>query len=148
MKPYLIASIAAALVMPAAAQQAAFQADAVLADQDGSNLRIWIIAATKASIRYRDSEFATTTKDLKLAPSVSVYLFEPPDYSAAIDLYQARKYKEALGKFTLLKNRYKPVEALPGNHSTLAAFYEMECLRKLGDLEGLAKAVEAFSRDP
>ncbi len=137
-----------ALPMSAYGQNPAFQADAVLVNADGSNQRIWVVAATASSIRYRETEVSAATKDLKLAGGTSVFLFEPTDYSAALDLFQARKYKQAMAGFVTLKNRYKPVESLPGNHSTLAAFYEMECLRKLGDLERLAAAVNAFSKDP
>ncbi len=147
MKHFLTIPLAAMLALPASAQQAPFQASAMLVEPDGATLRIWIVAATSSSIRYRETENSSVTKDLTLREGSTVFLFEPAGFSAALDLFQGRKYKQALTAFTTIKDRYKPISSLPGNHSTLAAFYEMECLRKLGDLEGLATAAQAFSKD-
>ncbi len=58
----------------------------------------------------------------------------------AIALYQGRKYHEAKAAFNAIKGRHKA--------AGLAAFYETECLRKLGDLEGLAHARKALVKDP
>ena len=67
-----------------------------------------------------------------------------PAFTAAIDLYQGRKYLEAQAAFAEITQRPK-VERETG---LLAAFYEMECLRKLGDLDGLAKALGKLVGDP
>lgn len=58
----------------------------------------------------------------------------------AIALYQGRKYQAAKAAFTAIKARHKA--------AGLAAFYETECLRKLGDLEGLARALKSLVKDP
>lgn len=63
--------------------------------------------------------------------------------AAALDLYQGRKYQEAKAAFQAVKT----ASSSPGNVTVFAAFYEMECLRKLGDLEGLAKAHQDFERN-
>jgi hypothetical protein len=147
MKHLLLAPLAALFALPAAAQQPGFQADAILVEPDGGNVRIWVVAATSASIRYRDSAVSSVTNDLKLTPDTAIFFLEPAEFTTAMNQFQARKYKEALAGFTAIKTRFKPVEALPGNHSTLAGFYEMECLRKLGNLEGLVAANKAFNKD-
>jgi tetratricopeptide (TPR) repeat protein len=62
------------------------------------------------------------------------------EFRCAMNLYQGRKYQEAKAAFVQIKIRRKsPVSA---------AFYELECLRKLGDLEGLAHASAIFVKDP
>ena len=69
-------------------------------------------------------------------------------FAAAMDLYQARKYAEAKAKFTEVREGFKSDANQENNPATLAAFYETECLRKLGDLDGLAAAVQKFDRKP
>jgi tetratricopeptide (TPR) repeat protein len=73
---------------------------------------------------------------------------EPMEFVLAMDLYQARKYAEAREKFTAIKESFKSRATAPDNPSTLAGFYEMECFRKLGDLDALAAASRAFVKTP
>lgn len=75
-------------------------------------------------------------------PVVSPAMADPKshEFSRAMNLYQGRKYQEAKAVFVEIKTHHKsPV---------LAAFYVMECLRKLGDLDGLAHALATFVKDP
>jgi len=65
-----------------------------------------------------------------------------------MDLFQSCKYDEAKAKFADIKRRYKPTETMPGNFSALGEFYEMECMRKVGDLEGVNTLMQRFKPDP
>ena len=65
-------------------------------------------------------------------------------FAAAMDLYQGRKYQQAMAAFAEIKSRPQADRETP----LFAAFYEMECHRKLGDLAGLADALRAFQKDP
>lgn len=67
-----------------------------------------------------------------------------PAFTAALDLYQGRKYLEARAAFADIPKRHKPDRET----AMLAAFYELECQRKLGELGGLAKALRTFAKDP
>jgi tetratricopeptide (TPR) repeat protein len=64
------------------------------------------------------------------------------EFAAALDLYQGRKYQEARAAFAKIRGRDKPAEI------SLAGFYETECLRKLGDLDGLANALKSVVKSP
>lgn len=142
------AALLLALPIAAFAQKEPFQAPALLIDEGGAVDRAWIVAATKAAIRYRETAVAVDTVDAKVADYKSIFFFEPSDYTEAMDLYQARKYTEAKAKFAQVKERYKPVYPLENSPGALAAFYEMECMRKLDDLEGLAAALQQFDKAP
>jgi tetratricopeptide (TPR) repeat protein len=63
-------------------------------------------------------------------------------FSKALDLYQGRKYHEAMAAFLPIKNRREP--AAGPETAAFAGFYEMECLRKSGDLMGLGRALAEF----
>lgn len=153
MRTRIFAALLPAMAITASAQApapapAAFQAHALLVEKDGAFQQIWLIAATKDAIRYRTTEVAIDAVDGKIADFGSVYVFEPREYAAAMDLYQARKYTEAKAKFIAVKERYKPLQQMENSHAALATFYEIECMRKLGDLEGMSAALQKFIKDP
>ena len=141
------APAAAAPAAPAAAATP-FQTPALLINSDGTFEKAWLVAATKASIRFRETEVAVDTRDARVADYSAIFLYEPREFSTAMDLYQGRKYQEAKTAFAAVKERYKSLSALEDNHSTLSAFYEMECMRRLGDLDGLAAALQKFIKEP
>jgi tetratricopeptide (TPR) repeat protein len=65
-------------------------------------------------------------------------------FAAAMDLYQGRRYREALQAFGECGSRAGVTDEV----RCFALFYKAECLRKLGDLEGLAKALTAVEKRP
>jgi tetratricopeptide (TPR) repeat protein len=142
--PYLALPVFA--ITGAHAQQAPQQAEAFLIYEEGDVERVWITAATAVQIRYKGTEQAVDTEDAKIDEFQSIYILEPPALSEAIELYQGRKYAEAKDKLAAVKLAFKPIEELPDNPSTLAGYLELECLRKLGDFDGLAKALETFDK--
>lgn len=125
-----------------------FQTAALLIDKGGGTREIELVAATRTAIRYRIPGGSKDVLDFVLQDGAAVFVSEPPEFSKAMDLYRARRYAAARTEFVALKERYRPIEGLEDSCSTLAAFHEMECLRKLGDLEGLAAAMQAFSKGP
>jgi hypothetical protein len=132
-------------ISPAGAQQ---PAEAFLIRGNGDATRVWITAATATTIRYKETAVAGELRDGMIADFPSIHILEPPALSDAIELYQARNYTEAKDKFAAVKTTYKDIRTLPDNPSTDAAFLELECLRKSGDLEGLAKTLETFDKAP
>jgi hypothetical protein len=138
----------AASVAPAAAQQQGFQTRAFLIFEEGESQEVWLVAASATGIRFRETEQGVDTVDLKISDTEAIYIIEPREYSQAVDLYQSRKYEEAKAKFAEIKERHKSLQTLPNNFATLSAFYELECMRRLGDLEGLAAGLEKFIKDP
>ena len=132
-----------------AQNQQEFQTPAFLVSQNGTTFqRVWIVSATKTDVRYRETEVSTKIEESRINRFDTIFIQEPPDYAKALDLYQARNYAEAKPIFASIKETYRPVATLENNPSTLAAFHEMECLRKLGDLEGLATALRGFDKSP
>ena len=147
MKKFLLALLVPCLSLGAFAQQA-FQAQAILSTKDGANSVAWILEASDRQIRYKTTEIATSSEIGNIANYSLIYLMEPTEYSEAMDLFEAGKFKEAKEKFAAYKELSKPTAALKGNFHTLSAFYEMECMRHLGDYAGLATALESFFKEP
>jgi hypothetical protein len=130
----------------AAAAESAFEA--LLIRTDGSSERAFIVTSTKVSIRYKDTKDSKEVKDFKVSDLASIHVLERAGYATAIDLFQDRRYEEAKLAFAALKKELEPVSNLPDNPGTLAAFHELECLRKLGDLKGLSEQLKKFNKDP
>lgn len=148
MKNLILSLLLLALAIPAFAQ-GAFQTEAILSKpDDGGTFSAWILATTKTHIRYKTTAISTDFIDAPILSFATVFLVEPPDYAEANDLYESRKYEEAREKFAEIKDKYRPLASLPDNFHTLAAFYEMECLRHLGNYEGLAEMLKGFIKTP
>ncbi len=146
---YLILSLLLVTALSPPAHSQAFEAEAIISKpEDGGTFRAWIIAASKTQIRYKTTKVSMDFIDAKTSDFATIFLVEPPDYSAAIDLYEGRKYKEAQEAFAAVKERCKPMAAMPDNFHTLATFHEMECFRHLGDYEGLATVLKTFLKEP
>jgi len=144
MKPFF--SFAVLSMLAVGSLRAQQQAEAFLVFEEGDIERVWLTAASATAIRYKETEVAVDTKDAKISEFQSIYILEPVALTEAIDLFQGRKYAEAQEKLAAVATAYKALEELPDNPSTAAAYLRLECLRRSGDLEGLAKALETFDK--
>lgn len=134
-------------MISAAAADVAFEIPAVLVRKSGAPLEIVLLSATKNAFRYRTAEGPQDVFEGKLPDDGTISFREDAGFAAAMDLYQARKYVEAKAEFAAIKARFSLVRALENNPASLAGFYELECLRRTGDLDGLAAALQTFSKD-
>jgi hypothetical protein len=125
------------------AQPTEFQAEGYLLESDQSPRKIHLLAADSKSVQIREGG---ERRPIILGPGVAVFECQPVEYTKALELFKGRRYAEALSKFTTVKSRYQPLKELIDGHATMAAYYELECLRKMGNLEGLAKALQTFPK--
>lgn len=137
-----IAGVSAALTLSVCAQQASTPGVITLSDGDVRNG--YIVGASKTNVFYLETEGDEQPQSVRRSQVEGVYLMDPADYVAAMDLYKDRKYSEAYKRFGEVKKKYKKMELLADNYHHLAGFYELECLRKQMDLAGLTKAVADF----
>jgi len=147
MKNLLSSLILAALALPAIQAQERFQQEAYIITGGGEAEQVWIADSNKIEFLYFETEQGVDPKKMRIAQPEAIWLIEPPAYTEAMELFQGRKYEEALKKFQEVRETYRKLLELPDNHSSLSAFYAMECLRHLGRLDDLAKAEESFLPD-
>lgn len=151
MKAYISLILFLASSILASAQGKVFPAHAaaVIKDAEGnmSPQQIWVQAATSNTVRYLERADATEFTDVPMANVVSYYFFESPDYSKAVDLYEGRKYKEARDEFAKIKKACQPLAAMKNSPGVMAAYYEMECMRQLNDIDSLSKSLREFRKD-
>ncbi|MBK1832567.1 hypothetical protein [Roseibacillus ishigakijimensis] len=138
-------------IIPLLAGAAALPAQTPLAEaaliQDGRADKVWIEAASERTIRYREKAESLNRTDVPTR-EVAVTFFTPAEFTTAIDLYQNRQYEEAKAAFATAREKYAFVEDVPGNYSTLAGFYEIECARKLGQYEEMETLFAKFQPEP
>ncbi len=141
---------AGAQPQPQQPQRFSMKALLIKEEQNGDNTKrivaedIWIIAATSSQIRFSRDQELFDTEDANLKDYAGLFLYEPKEYAEATALYRARKFSEARAKFAEIKKRYQPVAKLPENPAALAGFYEMECMRRSGDIAALVAAKAGY----
>ncbi len=136
MRHLFTATAAAAVFLALHAGEAAAQQtriNAILIPHEGNPSRIWINEATETQVRYYDTEVTTALSNIPRSQVRSVFFEEPTSLSTAIQQFRGRDYQTAMQGFSRVAAEYRPVRALPGNPSTRAAFFEIECLRLLGE---------------
>jgi tetratricopeptide (TPR) repeat protein len=148
MKTFLLASLIPALAISAFAQEEPFAIKAAFVPKDGGrNFVGAVVAATKTQIEYRNPVSSQSTEVSAIKDFEVIFFMKPVEYIAAMDLYQVGKYEDAKIQFSKYKELTKAVATVPNNYHVLSAFYELESLRKMGDLKGLAEALQNFSKD-
>lgn len=105
---------------------------------------VYIDAASAANLQYRTRLESVDPKRISRGSLVAIYFYEPPIFKDAIRLYKNRDYKGAQAKFAECREAFKKVDDVPGNFSTLAGFYELECMRQMEDLEGMEQLMDLF----
>ena len=143
----LMAAIIGLSMYVSAQQQERIAIEGILIMPDDKYEKVFLLGASKTAISYVNNIKAVDTKTVNRKDVSSVYIMEPRDYTAAISLFEDRKYSEAFTKFGAVKERYKELQPLKGNHHTLAGFYQLECLRKQMKTAELVKAVAGFSTE-
>lgn len=142
--PYPAIALSCATAFAAAADtEAPFEA--LFIAKDGTSRPIQLLSATKDTFVYQEMRNQGGPVVARIPADGNAYLLEPPELSEAMDLYQSRKYQEARAAFVRVKDAFKPVALLENSPAALAAFYEMECLRKTGDPDGLSAAIQCFT---
>jgi hypothetical protein len=145
MKSIIAPAFAATLLAAISAQaQNRFQQEALLINSPSEFEQVWIADANKTRFVYYATEQGVDPVTKLISSPASIWLMEPPEYTEAMELFQGRKYEEARTKFASVREAYKRLQELPNNHSSLAAFYEMECLRKLNKLDELKEVQDGF----
>ncbi len=142
MRPLFTTTIAVALASQLVQAQDRFQQEAYLIFKGIIAKQVWISKSDDKSVTYYGTFKAVDSETLALADLDTVWLVEPTEYSKAMELFQGRKYEEAQQAFADVRKKFKPLASLPDNHSSLAAFYELESLRKLNKIGKLAETLK------
>lgn len=109
---------------------------------DGDGFKGFMIDSNQREFSWRENERSTDVNVQRLSTS-TVYFYQPPELTEAMELYKSRNYKDAAAAFAQVAEDYDRFTEVKGNPATQAGFYELECYRKLRDLETLmTKAAE------
>lgn len=134
MKSILISTLALVASMACGFGQAKQPQILIITSEDAfSGL---MVDANKTEFLWRETEKSTLTRRQRLS-SCTVYFIHPPEFIEAQELFKSRNYKDAAEKFAQCAEDYGKFVEVKGNPSTLAGFYQLECHRKLEDLETL-----------
>jgi len=103
---------------------------------------VFIVESGPSNVRYKETEIQTNVLDKPRSQIITLFLYEPQSWREAYEQYRNANYKEALEGFAKVKQEQQATAALQNNYVTLARFYELECMRRLGDYAGLKAGLE------
>lgn len=107
---------------------------------------LWITGSDEQSLTVKNQADATETRRIPRAEIKGLHVFPTAAMAEAQALFAGGSFTAARAKFSALREEFKGLSGIDGNPGTEAAFMELECLRKSGDLEALAKELESFDR--
>ena len=123
-------------------------APAILISPDGKMTQVLLTDATDKQLSYKKNETTTAVDKLDRSKVQSIYFVEPEIFTKALRAFKMANFDDALIQFQDCKEQFKGTDTVPGNYSTLAAFYEMECFRLSGKTAELKAAKEKFLSAP
>jgi tetratricopeptide (TPR) repeat protein len=113
---------------------------------NGTGQSLWITGSDEQNLICKDQPEATATRRIPRSEIKSLHVFSTPAMAEAQALFVSGSFTAARAKFAALREEFKGLAGFDGNPCAEAAFMELECLRKSGELEALAKALESFDR--
>ncbi|SHI73932.1 hypothetical protein SAMN02745181_0773 [Rubritalea squalenifaciens DSM 18772] len=137
-----------ALVLGVQAQNERILIPGVIIKPNSEFTNVYLLGSDKANVYYVQNPRQVNIQAERLVGVANVYIMEPPEFREAMALFEGRKYQQALTKFGEVKQKYDKFKLMPNNHFTLSGYYELECHRKLMDLDALAKSLKDFIWDP
>lgn len=146
MKRLLLTAASIWSVMQPAATIAQTRIDAILVPNEGRPVRIWINSVANNAIRYFPNPQADAPQDYQLSNARSIFFEESKSFGAAMQQFRARDYKAAAESFGKVVEEFRPVQPLPNNPSSRAAFFEMESLRLIGDYKKMSEKLGKFPK--
>lgn len=123
-------------------------APAFLIAADGKAPKVFLTGATESQLKYKQTEQTTKIDTVDRSRVQSVFFIEPDSFVKAMRAFQTANFEDALLQFQNCKEEFKDVDTVPGNYSTLAAYFEMECFRLSGQFDKLEAAKEKFLSAP
>ena len=132
------------LAISSLAGSAAEPLPALLLYDENKFERIWVTGMNSTTLAYKVGPNLPAISKIARSKFKNVFFLEPELYTDAMRDFRTLDYQSALGKFQQVEAQYAPVNDQPGNYATLAAFYQLECHRLLGDLDKLEEGMDKF----
>ncbi len=113
--------------------------------ESSSLTNVFLVKLDKVNLHYQKRLKSSVVKQLPRRAVKSIFFYEPQIFSDALALYKKGKFEKARQKFEKCKEEHAAYQEFTGNYSTLAGYYEIECMRRLGDLEGMDRLLNLFN---
>ncbi len=103
----------------------------------------YMLDSNKSKFLWRETQQTLVKREQSLR-TCTVYFLQAPEFTEALELYKSRNYEAAAAKFAACAELYSKFTEVKGNPSSMSSFYEMECYRRLEDLETLSELAGKF----
>lgn len=106
---------------------------------NGRSSTIFVLAANDRGMKFKTTAVETVDTTLPLKEFDNYFVFEPVEFREAYDLFQDRKYPEAIKAFQAVAEQQKSLQDLPFNYTGYADFYIAECHRRMMNVAEMEK---------
>lgn len=107
---------------------------------------ILVVGGNRTTLLYKLGAQEVDPRQMPYSRVKSLVFNAPEEYITALQNFQNAKYKEARATFANVRTKYQSVEALPGNYSVRAAFYEADSLVRLLDWAALKSVLPVLTK--
>jgi len=141
MKRFFIIAVSTMLSMHPGQADAQARIEAIVVTNEGNPVLLWIHEATPAGFSYYENLQTTALSELRTNQFRTVVFPESQAFREAMLKFHGRDYREAAKRFNSVATEFQAVRPLPNNPSTRAAFFELECLRLLGEYKKMSEKI-------
>lgn len=106
---------------------------------NGRPSAIYVLAANERGMKFKTTPVETTDTTLTLKDFDNYFVYEPVEFREAYDLFQERKYPEAIKAFQAVAELQKNLQDLPFSYNGYADFYIAECHRRMMNVAEMEK---------
>lgn len=146
MKSIFLTAASALSLLAAGPLSAQTRLEAIVVPKEGNPLRVWISEVGNTGFRYFPTPQTTVLSNYALRDARSIFFPEPQALRAGMQLFRGRDYQAALPQFAKVAEAYQLVQTIPNNPASRALFFEIECLRLLGDYTKMSEKLGAFNK--
>ena len=139
-KSILLSTFLTSIVLPLSAETLA----RAIVISGGRSDEVLLTKASKTQLFYKNRARDTADRTIDRNLVSNVYFFRTESYQRAFEAYAKGEFKIAKELFKGCKEEFATFDSIPGDYSSLSAYYEMECARRLGDLEASMTLFKSF----
>lgn len=100
---------------------------------------IYVLAANDRGMKFKTTAVETVDTTLTLKDFDNYFVYEPVEFREAYDLFQQRKYPEAIKAFQAVAELQKSLQDLPFSYGGYADYYIAECHRRMMNVAEMEK---------
>jgi len=120
--------------------------EAILVPNQGNPVRVWINEVGNDGFRYYNTPQTAMLSGFAFRDVRSIFFSDPPRFIQAMQQFRGRDYMAAMENFAKVAEEFHPVRTIKNNPASRAKFFEIECLRLLGEYQKMSEKMASLNK--